>query len=605
MELVVGGQREIIKKSLALISSVERKRATLLMGMTVVMALLDMLGVASILPFMAVLANPGLVQTNDILNAAFVRSHYVGVESVDEFFLALGALVFVVLVMSLAFKAFTTYVQTRFLRMLEYSIGRRLMEGYMHQPYAWFLNRHSADLGKNILSEVSIVVGSCLTPLMTLVTQGSVTLALLIMLLAIQPILAISVGAVLAIAYSIIFAMMSGWLKRLGRARIQANEERFKAISEAFGAAKEIKIGGLEQIYVNRFAKPAETYAKGQAAASVIGQLPRFALEATAFGGMLLVILYLMASSGGFASALPIASLYAFTGYRVLPALQQMYGAVTQLRFSGPALDTVYRDLNSLQALPFERSLKSQMRVTQAIELKRVTYIYPGASQKALSGIDLKIQAHSCVGLVGVTGSGKTTLVDVILGLLAPKDGALIVDGEPITSHNRAQWQRLIGYVPQQIFLTDDSVAANIAFGVPPRDIDQTKVERAANAASLHEFISTELPQGYATRVGERGVRLSGGQRQRIGIARALYHDPKVLVLDEATSALDNLTEKAVMAAVNNLDGKMTIIIIAHRLETVRRCGCIYLLERGIVKSSGSYEELLIKSREFSLLANK
>ena len=439
---------------------------------------------------------------------------------------------------------------------------------------------------------------------MTLMAQSTVALALLILLLVVDPLLALAVGLVLGLAYAGIFVVVSGWLNRLGVARVKANQARYTAVSEAFGAAKEVKVGGLEQAYTQRFAKPAEIYAKGQATAQIIARLPRFALEAVAFGGMLLVMLYLMTKSGSFAAALPIIALYAFAGYRLMPALQQIYGAFTQLRFAGPALDALHKDLMSLQAADALHGNLTPLPLTQAINLNQVSYRYPNASQLALNGIDLTIPAHSTVGFVGTTGSGKTTTVDVILGLLEPQEGSLSVDGQTITAANRWQWQRSIGYVPQHIYLADDSVAANIAFGVNAKDIDQQAVERAAKIANLHEFVLNDLPQGYATTVGERGVRLSGGQRQRIGIARTLYHNPQVLILDEATSALDNLTEQAVMEAVNNLGHDITIILIAHRLSTVRQCDQIYLLERGEVKASGTFDELSASNQQFAAMAD-
>jgi ABC-type multidrug transport system fused ATPase/permease subunit len=408
---------------------------------------------------------------------------------------------------------------------------------------------------------------------------------------------------VLGLAYASIFAVMNGWLKLLGQARIDANKERFTAVSEAFGAAKEVKVGGLENAYIQRFAKPAEIYAKGQATAQVIAQLPRFALEAIAFGGMLLVILYLMAKSGSFASALPIIALYAFAGYRLMPALQQIYGSFTQLRFAGPAIDALHHDLMSLQSADAQQDEFSPLPLTQAITLNQVSYRYPNAPQPALKNIDLTIPAFRSVGFVGATGSGKTTTVDVILGLLEPQEGSLNIDDQPITATNRRQWQRTLGYVPQHIYLADDSVAANIAFIVNSNEIDQEAVERAAKIANLHEFVVNDLPQGYATAVGERGVRLSGGQRQRIGIARALYHNPRVLILDEATSALDNLTEKAVMKELNNLDHDITIILIAHRLSTVRQCDQIYLLEHGAIKAKGTFDELTESNKNFRSMA--
>lgn len=596
---------ETFKYLLDLLNSAERKRAGVIMIMMLIMALLDALGVASILPFIAVLANPNLVETNDILLWAYLWSARLGVKSVDQFLFFLGFFVFFLLVFSLAFKALTTYAQTRFALMCEYSVGRRLVEGYLRQPYSWFLNRHSADLGKNILSEANTVMNYCISPLMTLFAQSAVGATLLSLLIIVDPLLAISVSFVLAISYSVILALTSGWLGSLGEARIRANTERYTAVSEAFAAAKEVKAGGLEGFFTERFTKPAEIYARGQASAAVIAQMPRFILEAVAFGGLLLVILYLMSSRGDFSTALPVISLYAFAGYRLMPALQQIYVAVTQLKFGAPALQALHADIIGLSHHEEVEGVVDCLPLEKYIDLKGVSYHYPNANSPALEGINLRIPARSTVGLVGLTGSGKTTTVDLIMGLIEPKTGALYIDGQVITASNRRRWQKSIGYVPQNIYLADDTVAANIAFGVDEHLVDQKAVERAAKIANLHDFVTQNMAQGYSTMVGERGVRLSGGQRQRIGIARALYHSPSVLVLDEATSALDNLTEQAVMDAVRNLSHDITIILIAHRLTTVRECDQIFLLEKGVIKACGTFEELFDQSDQFRAMASK
>lgn len=596
---------QTLKKLLALLTQPERKRAGVLMGMVLVMAFLDMLGVASILPFMAVLSNPELVQTNGMLNTAFAASRHIGIHSTEQFLFSLGVLVFVLLVTSLAFKALTIYVQTRFAQFREYHIGKRLVEGYLHQPYSWFLNRNTADLGKTILSEVSTVINGSMVPLMTLISQITVALALITLLIIANPLLALSTGVVLVSAYASTYFVMSGLLKRLGQARINANQERFTAVSETFGAVIELKVGGLEQTFIQRFVKFAMIFAEAQATVKVITLLPRFALEAIAFGGMLLLILYLMAKSGSFASALPIISLYAFAGYRLLPALQQIYGAVTQLRFSGPALDALHADLTSLQPTHSKTTSQSTIALKQAITLNQIQYCYPNTSHPALKCLSLIIPAKSTVGFVGATGSGKTTTVDLILGLLEAQQGTLKVDDQVIADHNRRAWQSGIGYVPQQIYLADDTVAANIAFGLNAENINQASVERAAKNANLHDFIVSDLPQKYQTNVGERGVRLSGGQRQRIGIARALYHNPQVLILDEATSALDNLTEQAVIEAVQNLGHEITIILIAHRLSTVKDCDTIFFLEKGELKAKGTYAELIQSNQPFQKMAGR
>ena len=299
-----------------------------------------------------------------------------------------------------------------------------------------------------------------------------------------------------------------------------------------------------------------------------------------------------MTQTDNFNSIIPIFSLYVFAGYRLMPALQQIYASFTNLTFVGPALEKLYKDLKNLKSLNLNQDQKA-LTFNNTIALKNIHYNYPNSTRKALKDITLNIPAKSTIGLVGTTGSGKTTTVDIILGLLEAQKGTLEVDGKIITLENSRSWQRSIGYVPQHIYLADDSVAANIAFGVKPENISEKAVTKASIIANLHNFVIEELPKKYQTKVGERGVRLSGGQRQRIGIARALYHNPKILILDEATSALDNQTEEAVMDAINNLNKDITIILIAHRLNTVKNCDIIFKLDKGQVIEQGTFDELI------------
>ena len=588
---------QTLKKLLFLLTSHERKWAVLLFFMIVIMAILEMVNVASILPFMAVLTNPDLIETNHMLNSMFQFSNILGVENNQQFLFALGVLVFALLITSLTFKALTTYAQVWFVQMRQYSVSKRLIEGYLNQPYSWFLNRHSADLGKNILSEVGQVIGG-MSSLIDIIAKSMVTIALIILLIVIDPKLALIVGLFLGGAYFLIFYFVRKYLDRLGRKRLFNNELRFKSVVEAFGAAKEIKVGGLEQTYIKNFSNSSLTLARVITSATVVSQLPRFIFEAVAFGGILLIILYVMAQTNSFNKALPIISLYVFAGYRLLPALQQIYGSFTAVTFVGPSLNKLHQDLENIK--PFKVNENHDfLNFDKKIELKNIDYNYPNSSRTALKNISLEIPVNSTIGLVGATGSGKTTTVDVILGLLESHKGTLEVDGNVITKQNVRSWQRTIGYVPQHIFLSDDSVAANIAFGVEPKDINLVAVEKAAKIANLHKFVVEELTQKYQTTIGERGVRLSGGQRQRIGIARALYHNPKILILDEATSALDSNTEKAVMDAVNNLSKNITIILIAHRLSTVKKCDMIYLLDKGQLKDKGTFEELIKVNEQF------
>ena len=589
---------ENLKKISFLLSREDRFRGIILILMTLVMALIDMLGVASILPFVAVLANPEIIQTNNILSLVYQSVKNIGIENEQQFLIAMGIFVFLLLIISISFKAVTTYIQIRYIKMCEHNISVRLIKGYLYQPYSWFLNRNSAILGKSILSEVSNVVGKGLLPMMNLITNSFTTLALFFLLIVVEPKLTFIAIITISLFYGLVYKFNLNLLNNIGKEVFNANEERFKISTEAFGGFKEMKVGSLEETYLNLFSKPSKIIAQNSGLWSVLNQIPRFTLEAVTFGGMLLIILFFMTITGDITKVLPIITLYAFAGYRLMPALQKIYISFTSLRYVGPTLDSLYNDLKSLKP-KIEKEYKDTLKLNKKICLKNIYYNYPNTSKTALKNINLDIPVNKTIGLVGATGSGKTTTIDIILGLLEAQKGTLEVDGKVIDMNNKRAWQCSIGYVPQQIFLSDNTVSANIAFGVNINDINQEAVEHAAKIANLNEFVINELPLKYQTIIGERGIRLSGGQRQRIGIARALYHKPKVLILDEATSALDNLTEKAVMNAIHNSENNITKILVAHRLSTVRYCDNIFLFDKGELINQGTFEELIKINDDF------
>jgi ATP-binding cassette, subfamily B, bacterial PglK len=591
----------VYRKLLTLLNATERTRCYLVCALLVVVAFVEVLGVASIMPFIAILMNPGVVESNPYL--AFVYAQ-LGFSSIEAFLLFVGVVFVFLLFFSLGCKAVGTWAQLRFSHNRIYTWGARLVGGYLRQPYEWFLNRHSADLATSVLAEVNQVVHHGLLPAMQIIANGLVVIFLMVLLILVDPVLAFAVGGLLGVGYAAIYAAMRRRLTRIGRDRMEANQERFHIVSEAFGGVKEVKIAGLEEVVVNRFLGPSRIMAKRMISVGLIEEVPSLAMQGLLFGGMLLALLYLMATHGGVQDAIPVVALYAFAGYRLMPAIKAIYRDVSQLRYAEPVIDALSADFASLQTTVPQHDGGARIPLQRMLSLRKVSYSYPGAPGPALRSVSMNIRARTTIGLVGSTGSGKTTTVDLILGLLRPVEGALVVDDIEITGETVRSWQRSLGYVPQQIFLSDNSIAANIAFGLPPEAIDMAAVENAARIANLHEFITSELPDGYQTSVGERGVRLSGGQRQRIGIARALYHDPDVLIMDEATSALDNITERAVMEAVSNIGQRKTIILIAHRLSTVRNCDQVFLLEHGEVAAFGTYDELVAKDERFRAMAD-
>ena len=488
---------QILNKIIFLLTPRERKRAGLLMIMILIMALLDMVGVASIMPFITVLTNPDIVEKNSILSFMYSESIVFGVGNIQEFMIALGLVVFV-LIISLAFKALTIYAQIMFANMREHSIGKSLMQGYLRQPYSWLLSRNTADLSKTIFSEINLVIIQAVSPMLTLLANAAVVIAILILLIIIDPSVAFMISFTLGLAYLLIYTFVRSYLKIIGQKRLEVNQIRFKTVSEAFGAGKEVKLGGLENIYIDRFSKTTEAFAKHQASMAALSRLPRYVIEAIGFGGIIIVILYYLIKTNTFTNALPIIALYAFAGYRVLPALQNIYNSISQLRFIDPAVDNLYNELKSNRIKINSKSSKN-LSFEKIISLKNVEYNYPNSTRTSVKNISIDINAKTTIALVGATGSGKTTTADIILGLLEPNKGILEVDGQVINNQNRGAWQKNIGYVPQHIYLTDDSVISNIALGVDPKDINFKSIERSARVSNLHDFIINKLPNGYDT----------------------------------------------------------------------------------------------------------
>lgn len=585
------------RKLFLLFDDAERRRFWLLTVLMMFVASAEIFGMSAVLMLLNVLSAPDIVQSHGALSRIYQT---LGFESTFTFQVALAGTVLVVVMSGLAIKALGTYATIRFSTMRGYTVSTRLLSAYLSQSYPWFLERNSAELGTKVLTEVDGLVARVIMPCLRLVSNGLQVIAILGFLMLVNPLVTLFCGGVLGLGYSMIYLRFRGRLHRLGEDMMDAFENRFLVAQEAMGGIKDVKVMGLEAGYVKSYATAAYKAASSGATMGVMSELPRFVLEAITFGTLLaLILLLLVQSDGNITEIVPTLGVIAFSTMRLLPSLQQIYHSLVSIRGATAVLDTIVHDINAMPVLPLSPAVAKPMPLERALELSKVSFAYAAAERPTLKGVDLVIPARTTVGIVGGTGAGKTTLVDLILGLLEPDSGVIKVDGEPITADNRKAWQKTLGYVPQAIFLTDDTIAANIAFGVPKDQIDRAAVERAARIAALHDFVLSELPQGYDTIVGERGVRLSGGQRQRIGIARALYRDPTLLIMDEATSALDNITERVVMEAVQNIRSDKTIILIAHRLSTVKTCDTIFLMDRGRLLAQGSYDELLAGNETF------
>lgn len=556
------------KKIWELLTPAEQRKAVWILLLISAMALLQTAGVLSIAPFLAVLARPSIIEENAWLSSVYAKY---GFSDSVAFIFALGLITMGAVVASSVFKAITLHVVSRFIQMQRQSLGTRLLSQYLRQPYEFFLTRNPSELAKNVLSDVDQLVFDLLQPLSIVVAQGAVALAMTLLVLAYDPQMALWIVAAVGALYGIIYFSVRKRLAFIGVARQAANMRRYQSCHEVISGIKDVKLTQAKEMYLRDFSEASRETSRRSAAADTLSQAPLYIVEAVGYTGLIVIALVLLWRSGDVSHVLPTIGLYGFAAYRLLPALQSMYSGLTKLKFSSSVLQHIHSDLS----MPGEdESVTDSVIVPQhEIRLEGVSYAYPSAKDKpVLKNRTLAFPARKITGISGKSGVGKSTVMDIVLGLLQPHTGALLVDGTHVTSPLVGAWQRSIGYVPQHIYLADTSVAENIAFGIAKDLIDMKAVERAARAAHIHDFVVGELPAGYLTLVGDRGIRLSGGQRQRIGIARALYRDPPVLCMDEATSALDGPTEEAVNKAIRSLSGSKTVIIIAHRQSTLDAC---------------------------------
>jgi ABC-type multidrug transport system fused ATPase/permease subunit len=591
----------MLRKLYELLSPGERRRFAWLLGAIVLMGFFETLGVASILPFMQLVSNPQAIQEHAVLRRAY---EWVGADTPNQFLIMVGAGVLVLLTVSNAVRGFTQWLQFHTVWASAHGLSVRLLERYVTQPYDFFLRSSSTDLGKEVLMEMGELVKSVLVPLTDLTARLFVSLSLLGLLLAVDPKLALSVAGVLGTAYGLIYLLFRRALYRLGQDRYAAGRQRFKSATEALQGIKAVKIGGRERYFLDKFTVASERYTSIQPTFQAISRTPRYFVETLAFGGILVIVLYLLTTQSTLTNVVPLLSLYALAGYRLLPAMQEIFTSVSQVRYHAAVVETIHEQfMRRTVRVELPAASAPPLPLREAITLEDLRFQYQGTDRPTLDGIDLVIPRNASVAFVGPTGSGKSTLIDILVGLLQPHQGCVRVDGAPVTPENVRGWQSSIGYVPQEAMLFDDTVLRNIVFGVEESAVDRARVERSARIARIHDFITDELPQGYDTMVGERGIRLSGGQRQRIGLARALYREPSVLILDEATSALDGVTEEEVMEAIAGMRDQVTMIIVAHRLTTVRDCDQIYLLDGGRVTDQGTYGELIASNHLFRGMA--
>lgn len=592
-----------IKELYSLLTKQQRARLFRLQLLILLMSFAEIASVGSIGPFMALVGDPGALSSN-----AYMAKLYqvVGAESPEQFLIWVGVLVLCVLVSASLLSMFTIWRLYMYSAQVGAELSSRLFKHYMHQSWLFHSSGSSSQLTNRIAQECQRVTNNIINPLMQMNARLVMASLMCVAIILYNPTVAV-VGVVLFVgAYVFLYRIVRMRLANNGRVISESQRQRYKLMGEGFGGIKDVLVLGKQKEFVERFHDASMNFARSQGVTQTIGQVPRYAMELIAFGSIIFLILYLLASyDGDLGLVLPVISIYALAGFKLLPAFQQIYLSLSQIRSNMSAFESVRADFHSSLILDEQSKgdgFVKDFTLREDIVFDRVSFAYPEKEVNAINDLSLTIKAKTTVGFVGPSGSGKSTIVDLLLGLIAPSRGRIYIDGLPLDCSSTRAWQNLLGFVSQSIFLADSSIRENIAFGQSPEDIDDERVSKAASNAFLSDLLD-ELPDGLDTNVGERGVQLSGGQRQRIGIARALYHDVDVLVLDEATSALDGLTEKMIVKAIQSFAGQKTIVTIAHRLATIRDCDCIYFVENGALVDSGSYSELLRKNSKFRLMA--
>lgn len=597
------------KKAWALLERHERRNAGVVLLVVITAALGSALMVGSIFPFLAVLAEPSNIQTIPQLNWAYETF---GFNTQYGFLVALGVATLTAILLFNALQLSRTYVILRYCMMRTHVLSRKLLGLYLNQPYEFFLDRHSSDMSTRVLSEVEQAVGQFFIPFAEVVAATLTVLALVILLIWVNPAVAIGAFVALGSTYGLLYLFVRRRLSQLGAQRVEANQKRFLTAKEVLGGIKEVKLHGNEEAYFDRFDAASFRTINTRLISQLIGQLPGYAMRALVMGGLVLFCILILdpaafeTGKSALVDLLPLIGVIAFAGQRMMPELSRLYQNITKMRSGVAALDVVYSDVQtavSTQKAAVGKAIEP-LGLRSELRLDAVTYGYPKSDKPSLESLSLTIKAGERIGIVGGTGAGKTTLADIALGLLSPTEGRVSADGVEITEENKRRWQRSVGYVPQDIFLTDSTILENIAFGVPKRAIDRDRIETVARIAQLDAFVRQELSDGYDTKTGERGVRLSGGQRQRIGIARALYRGSDLIVFDEATSALDNVTEHEVMSAIEAIPENKTILMIAHRLSTVKSCDRIIVLQKGRIVGLGPWDYLIEHNPSFQKLTD-
>ncbi|WP_026509528.1 MULTISPECIES: ABC transporter ATP-binding protein [unclassified Butyrivibrio] len=571
--------RKIYQKMMLLLDGRQKRQMVLIIIMMLIGGILESLGIMMIVPVMTTVVDPEAVKAQKFLSALY---NILGCQNTTQFAAIIMVSMILVFIIKNIFLFFVNVVQLRFVYTNQFATSRRMMINFMERPYEYYLNADTSVIQRNITSDVNNMYGLILSCLQ-LISEMIVFSCLVVVLLTQDARMTLSIASLLVAVLLIIKFAVKPVMVKAGQDNQDYYSGLFKWIEESVTGIKEIKIANKENYFINGYAKCGEGYVNAVQKYNLYNSTPRLLIETISIGGMVGYMLIVMMSGESLKSMLPQMSVLAAAAARLLPSANRINNYLTSISYFEPFFmnvsDNLQQEINdgsiSYRAEDYEKMREvEKLPVHKTIELKNITYHYPNTDAYVLKNAEMSIPVGKSIGIVGTSGAGKTTIVDILLGLLQVESGDILADGVEVRNHY-PEWLKNIGYIPQTIFMLDSTIRKNVAFGIPDEDIDDNKVWAALKEAQLDEYVRS-LPDGLDTTIGERGIRLSGGQRQRIGIARALFEDPEVLVLDEATSALDNETEAAIMDSINRLHGKKTLIIIAHRLQTIEKCDMVY-----------------------------
>tara|TARA_B110000114_G_C15084749_1_gene395617 strand:- start:140 stop:1903 length:1764 start_codon:yes stop_codon:yes gene_type:complete len=583
-----------IKKLFLYLNKKQKNKFIILQIIVILNSFLEILGVVSIIPFMSVISDRDIIFENDMLSNVYLFFNFT---DVNKFIFFLGFVVFFFILVSTISSITTTVLLANFANQISAELSNRLFKHYIDQKWIYHLSTSSSLILNNLYNECSRVSGGIADSAMQMISRIFFSIPMCIGIFLVNPFVAIIGILIFLFSYFIIYKTIRNKVFHNGLILTNKSEEKFKLINEAFGGIKNVILSNTSLYFINKFNLQSFALAKASALNTNLQRIPKFLIEFIAFGGAVLLIIMLnLNSNGNFQSVIAELAFFTLAGYKLIPALQQIYMNITTIKANISALDSIDNDLKkSIEKKPIYIEKKENFNNFKSINLKNINFSFRKRKEFKISNLDLNISANSIVGIAGQSGSGKSTVANLIMGMLEPDSGEISIDGKILDNKNIKSWQKNIGYVPQSIFLCDGTLKENIAFGIDYKNIDNKLVEKAINLAELSGFVDT-LTDNIDTRLGERGVQLSGGQQQRVGIARALYHDPNILIFDEATSSLDENTEKNIMNAINKFSRLKTIIIIAHRTNTLKKCDNIFIFNQGRVIDNGNFKSLFEKS---------